>query len=192
VADRVKWAADLIRKLQESGTGQAKLNLIRAARQDRFAESPHLPDDHPDRHLTAAEAVALLDAHPLTAGGLTAVKARSFAETGEWVEPPAGPSRFADEAVPPPPAEGGDDLPAALTARADDPDAELHRLGPQQTADQVGPQQTGPGVGKAVAADGLEKLTVAELQGLAADRNVAIPDHAKKADIVAALRAAAK
>ncbi|HYH63958.1 MAG TPA: hypothetical protein VD866_04600, partial [Urbifossiella sp.] len=99
MADRVKWAADLIRRLEATGTGAAKLNILRAARQDRFAASPHLPDTHPDRHLTAADAVAMLDSHPLTAGTLTAVKARAFVEVGEWAEPVAGPSRFADEGV---------------------------------------------------------------------------------------------
>jgi hypothetical protein len=96
----IHWAAGLVVALKATFTGQAKLDLILAAMAARWNDPAHAgkPGNHPDRHLTAAEAVAVLV--KAGAGEVTLMKARQLAETGEYVKPaPVNPA----DLLPPPP-----------------------------------------------------------------------------------------
>lgn len=88
-AKPIHWAADLVKALKATFTGQAKLDLIRTAMAARFHAPEHADkkDDHPDRHLTAAEAIAVLEKSGV--GEVTLEKARTLAETGMWNKPAA-------------------------------------------------------------------------------------------------------
>ncbi len=98
----IHWAAGLARELKKTGTGEGKLDAVRRAMAARFADPAHAHKDarHPDRHLTAMEAVDVLRA--AGAGEVTIAKALSLAETGVWAppkpaaaelpEPPEGPA----------------------------------------------------------------------------------------------------
>ncbi|HYH63257.1 MAG TPA: hypothetical protein VD866_01020 [Urbifossiella sp.] len=193
MAEPVKWAAELIRRLKETGTGDQHLGAIRDAMKAKWNWRPEglatlpedsplrplaarwdaagvlaLPDQDAGRHLTAREAVDALVGRELAAGrpagGVTVGKARQLVATGEYVVPVAAtrPGDVEDLLPPPPEADPGDELDADLL-------------------DEEGEEED----------DGFDKLTVAELRGHAADRNVHVPDGARKADLIAALRAAA-
>jgi hypothetical protein len=99
----VEWASDLVRELGRTHTGAGKLDLIQRAMRDRFdhPDHRHKPADHPDRHLTAAEAVEVL-AQDETVGALTREKARQLAETGRYV-PAAAAADVGPPPLPPPP-----------------------------------------------------------------------------------------
>ena len=161
----LKWAADLLRKLGETGTGADKLAVLRAAMRAKFdgPDVRHLDGRDARRHLTAAEGVAALEAD-LRVGEGTVRKARAVAEFGEYVPAAAGAVTPGENLLPPPPADESEQPAEAGADRAEPADDE--------------------GEGD----DGLEALTVPELKALAADRGVhPIPD--RKAEIIAALRA---
>ncbi|MBA4192475.1 MAG: hypothetical protein C0467_31285 [Planctomycetaceae bacterium] len=88
----VQWAAELRDGLRASGTGKGKLDAISEAMAERFDHPAHAgkPDDHPDRHLTAAEALDLL--RQIGAGEYTIDKAKQLIEKGQIkpVEQPTG------------------------------------------------------------------------------------------------------
>lgn len=92
----VQWAAELWEKLKASGTGQAKLDALLSAITKRHGEHPELPEDHPDRHLTALEGLAVLER--AGAGSVTLDKARQFVAAGSYCPP-----KPADEKPPAPP-----------------------------------------------------------------------------------------
>ncbi|VTT98934.1 unnamed protein product [Gemmataceae bacterium] len=96
----IQWAADLVGELRKTGTGQGKLDLVARAMADRFDAPEHAgkPESHPDRHLTAAEAVAVLQRHGT--GEVTLEKCRQLLLTGVYA-PPAE-RRPADKLPPPP------------------------------------------------------------------------------------------
>jgi hypothetical protein len=167
MSEPIRWAADLVRELKRTGTGEAKLDVVRAAMRERFdaGRLADLPPDHPGRHLTAEEAVAVLDGHELTAGSVTCEKARALARVGVYVEPPAAaPARPVEDLLPPPPGGTADRTaePGAATEPAVDAGAAVadhaganifapadppERLGPQP-ADDDGPKAGAkPGVG---------------------------------------------
>lgn len=83
----IQWAADLVDGLRATGTGQAKLDLVGRAMADLFdaPEHAHKPDAHPDRHLTAHEAVAVLQR--AGAGEVTLEKCRQLLLTGVYAPP---------------------------------------------------------------------------------------------------------
>lgn len=99
----VEWAADLVRELGKTGTGAAKLDKVRRAMVERHNDPAHaaLAPDHPDRHLSAREGLAVLEADP-EVGELTRQKARALVEAGRYVPAAAATLRPAD-ALPPPP-----------------------------------------------------------------------------------------
>lgn len=104
----VEWAADLVRELGKTGTGAAKLEVIRRKQLERFNDPRHAGKDpaHPDRHLTAREALAAIET-PDEHGGypvpeLTRQKARAIVETGRYV-PAVAATVHAADALPPPP-----------------------------------------------------------------------------------------
>ena len=174
MAEPVKWAADLVRRLKETGTGDASLGVIRDAMTARFKDPDrvHLPPDDPARHLTAAEAVEALVRREHDAGrsgnSPTVLKARALAETGVWVEPAANARpRGVEDLLPPPPAERTL-LPAPMVATTS------NHVEDEEDDDEED--------------DGLNALTVAELRHLAADRGVAVSADARKADLVEAIR----
>ncbi|MDB5312184.1 MAG: hypothetical protein JWO38_6386 [Gemmataceae bacterium] len=100
MADVIHWAAGLVPALRNTGTGTAALDLIESSMVARFNQFPDLPESHPDRHLTAREAVEILTS-ALPYHTVTIDKAKQLMETGAWKEPPppAKPSAF----LPPPP-----------------------------------------------------------------------------------------
>jgi hypothetical protein len=98
-AVEVEWAADLVRELDRRGTGAAKLDVIRRAMRDRFGHPDHADKDETDadRHLTAREALAALEASP-DVPQATKDKARSLVEFGRVV-----PVKTAGDPMPAPP-----------------------------------------------------------------------------------------
>jgi hypothetical protein len=101
----VIWAADLLTKLEATGTPPAKVLCVRDAMAERWKATAHLPVSDPERHMTAAEAAGLLEAR-YGAGHGTAKKARAIHETGEYAPPP--PAVHPAEEIPPPPKVGKD------------------------------------------------------------------------------------
>jgi len=103
----IQWARDLMTALKNTGTGEDKLEIIRAAMLERYNDrlNARLAKDHPDRHLTALEAVAALEAahaeDPHRVPDLTLEKARQLTNTGTYTELP--PPKHAAELLPPPP-----------------------------------------------------------------------------------------
>lgn len=97
----IHWAAGLIGPLKATGTGQGKIDIVKAAMADRFHDPAHAkkPLDHPDRHLTAAEAITSLKR--AGAGEVTLDKARQLAGTGQYTPPP--PTAHPGDLLPPPP-----------------------------------------------------------------------------------------
>jgi hypothetical protein len=93
---QVQWAADLLRELKSLRTGHAKLDALGRAMVEHRNDPDlaHLPADHPDRHMTAAEALDVLRKHP-TVGEVTIDKARQLVEKGRYT-PPAGASKPVD------------------------------------------------------------------------------------------------
>jgi hypothetical protein len=112
----IQWAKGLVDALKKSGTGETALNVIRAAMVSRDCDPAHakLPPRHPDRHLTAKEAVAILE-RDLPQHLTTIEKARQLAEKGVYLEPaPVKPA--ADLLDEPPETEAPErELPAAET-----------------------------------------------------------------------------
>jgi hypothetical protein len=97
----VHWAADLATKLEATGTPPAKLKCVRDAMAERWAATGKLAPSDPERHLTAAEAVGVIEQRYGADHG-TAVKARAIRETGAYEPPP--PAAHPAELIPPPPA----------------------------------------------------------------------------------------
>ncbi len=100
----IQWAHGLVTALKKSGTGDSTLNVIRAAMVERASDPAHakLPPKHADRHLTAREAVAVLE-RDLPTHTITIDKARQYAETGTYILPP--PTAAAVDLLPLPPDE---------------------------------------------------------------------------------------
>jgi hypothetical protein len=98
----VQWAAPLVKALEKSGTGNAALDVIRAEmiRRNFDPEHKNKAASHPDRHVTAKEAVAILE-RELPNHVTTIDKARQFAETGTYLEP--APVKPASDLLPEPP-----------------------------------------------------------------------------------------
>ena len=96
------WAAELLERLEESGTPADKLKDVRDAMAARWAATAKLAPDDPGRHLSAAEALALLTARFGDDHG-TPKKAREFIERG-YLEPPKPPVHPA-ELIPAPPKD---------------------------------------------------------------------------------------
>jgi len=97
------WADDLVSLLEQTGTGRNKLEIIAAAKVERFGDLDlvHLSVDDPRRHLTALEAFEILLKEP-SISPLTKEKARQLVKTGVYIEPNTAPTRI-DSHVPPPP-----------------------------------------------------------------------------------------
>lgn len=97
------WADDLVALLEKTGTGRNKLELIAAAKVERFGDLDlvHLAVDDPQRHLTALEAFEILLKEP-SISPLTKEKARQLVKTGVYIEPNTAPTRI-DSHIPPPP-----------------------------------------------------------------------------------------
>lgn len=137
----IQWAADLREALRASGTGAAKISAISAAMAERFDEPAlaRLPADHPDRHLTAAEAVEVLER--AGAGEVTLDKARQLVATGRYKAPPPPTPR--GELIPPPP-RGPAPTRAPLAGRGEPP---VPIAGPADLSlkdvDTVGPKPVG-------------------------------------------------
>lgn len=89
-AEPVEWAADLVRELGKTGTGQGKLAKVRQAMLDRHNDPAHakLKEDDPRRHLTAKEALEVLEADDAVPEA-TRAKARAIVGTGRWEDAPA-------------------------------------------------------------------------------------------------------
>ena len=153
----VEWADDLVRELGKTGTGPAKLDGVRAAKLARYhAPGNHgKPADHPDRHLTAREALAVLEADP-AASDLTRAKARSIVKYGRYV-PDAPAARHPADLLPPPPGRKAPGTPAGGEAPRPPEPAPAPDDGPKPSAPadpgvgparDRGPGDNTPGVGK--------------------------------------------
>jgi hypothetical protein len=159
VRRRIKWADDLIRELERSGTGTDKTDIIRRAKAEKFnrmaqekyggTKTKDLDDKDPELHLSAEEAVRILEDDDKV-GEVTRDKARTLLEEGYW-EPKGGP------VAPPPDA----DVPAPPDAEPepmeddDDPAKDNDQPGTEQPGDPnrfPGPKEHGkpgdPGTGE--------------------------------------------
>lgn len=148
----IAWAKDLIPALKASGTGDGKLEAIRRAMLARHADEryAHLPAAHPDRHLTAAGAVAALRA--VGAGEVTVRKALELANTGTFTPPK--PEAHPADLIPapetpvdyvPPPVEDVEEEPDPLPAVAGVTDLTENAIGPSPLNPQ--PKRTRAKVG---------------------------------------------
>lgn len=114
-ASDIQWADDLIDALAETGTGQDKLNVIRAAKLLKFnlgefyglpaghadrGRRTSLPEDDPKRHLTAKQALQALEDDE-TVGEGTKQKARSICRCGSYTPAPPAADRI-DARIPRP------------------------------------------------------------------------------------------
>ncbi len=114
----VVWAAELLKKLEETGTPRDKVQCVRDAMHERWEATAALKDTDPARHVTAAEAVGVLESRHGAAHG-TVKKAKQVVETGTY-EPPPPPVHPA-ELIPEPPAAVPDLSPAGDGGEPDKP-----------------------------------------------------------------------
>ncbi|VTT96559.1 unnamed protein product [Gemmataceae bacterium] len=104
-AQPCRYAADVLVKLGETGTGADKLACVRKAMRAHYDDVRHAhfaPDD-PKRHLDAKGAVAALEAAGF--GEVTVRKARCIAELGRYVPAAVGAVEAHDDTPMPPPAK---------------------------------------------------------------------------------------
>jgi hypothetical protein len=108
-AKPLKWASELVRGLADTGTGAEKLAAVQKARVAKFDDPGHAgkPPTHPDRHLTAEEGLAAIEA-AFPDSPLTLEKARQLVRTGCYVPAVVGPVP-ADAHVPASPDAAADD-----------------------------------------------------------------------------------
>ncbi|MBA4191309.1 MAG: hypothetical protein C0467_25280 [Planctomycetaceae bacterium] len=133
----IQWAADLREALLQTGTGQGKLDLIAAAMSKRFDDPAHADKDpqHPDRHLTAVEAVAVLQ--KAGAGDVTLEKCRQLLMTGEYA-PPKPAASSADRLPPPPKATA----PTRRAVASDEPVVQPVSVSfVNESAETIGPRE---------------------------------------------------
>ncbi len=105
---------------------------------ERYATFPELPPDHPDRHLTAAEAIQVLER--AGAGEVTLDKARQLAQMGHYEAPKmANPA----DLLPPPPKVN-----APERSLPEDPEprqiAGVYEVNARPDAETVGPKAVEP------------------------------------------------
>lgn len=104
-AQPCRYAADVLVKLGESGTGADKLACVRKAMKAHYEDvrHAHLAADDPRRHLDASGAVAALEAAGFGEG--TVRKARCIADLGRYIPAAVGAVEPHDDTPMPPPAE---------------------------------------------------------------------------------------
>jgi hypothetical protein len=87
-AKPIQWAHALVAALKKSGTGEDTLNVIRGAMLARANDplNAKLPAKHPDRHLTAKEALGIVMIE-LPGHTTTIEKINQFITTGHYIEP---------------------------------------------------------------------------------------------------------
>ncbi len=173
--------AELVRRLKEHGTGETKLAVARKV----------LADIHRTEHRVASAAEVIDALTAAAAGEGTLLKARVLVETGTWSGPPkAEDVPIEDELLGPPPVPAPAPEPAPAPAADTKPLLDRIRELEERLAAATAPRDNGDDGYESAPADDLESMTVVQLKAMAAERNVPLPDGAKKADIVAALRAA--
>lgn len=96
----VVWAADLLKKLADTGTPPHKVAVVRDAMAERWKATEKLKGNDPERHVTAVEAVGLLEKAYGPDHG-TVVKAKRIQETGNYDAPK--PAAHLADVIPPPP-----------------------------------------------------------------------------------------